>query len=40
VQLTTVDTLVAAVAQDVGAIVKTSNVRDYPTGVTLLDPRR
>jgi predicted nucleic acid-binding protein len=37
-QLATVDTLVAAVAQEVGAVIVTSNARDNPMGVALLDP--
>jgi hypothetical protein len=39
IQLSTTDTLVAAVAADVGAIVVTSNVKHYPMSVRLVDPR-
>ena len=39
VQLTTADTLVAAVAQEASAVVLTSNARDYPMGIALVDPR-
>ena len=39
VQLSTVDTLIAAVAFEAGAIVLTSNVRHYPMTVQVLDPR-
>src|SRR5215213_306780 len=38
-QLTTADTLVAAVAREAEAVVVTGNVRDYPMNVALLDPR-
>jgi len=39
IQLSTTDTLVAAVAAELGAIVLTSNVRHYPMQIRLLDPR-
>ena len=39
VQLSTTDTLVAAVAAEVGAVILTSNVKHYPMQVRLLDPR-
>ena len=39
IQLSTTDTLVAAVADDLGAIVVTSNVKHYPMPVRLIDPR-
>jgi predicted nucleic acid-binding protein len=39
IQLSTTDTLVAAVAADVGAIVVTSNIKHYPMPVRVVDPR-
>jgi predicted nucleic acid-binding protein len=39
IQLSTTDALVAAVADDIGAIVVTSNVKHYPMPVRLVDPR-
>jgi predicted nucleic acid-binding protein len=39
IQLSTTDTLVAAVAADIGAIVVASNVKHYPMPVRLVDPR-
>jgi len=39
IQLTTTDTLVAAVADELGAIVMTSNTKHFPMPVRLLDPR-
>jgi predicted nucleic acid-binding protein len=39
VQLTITDTLVAAVAAERDAIVVTSNMKHYPMGVRLVDPR-
>lgn len=39
IQLSTTDTLIAAVASEVGAIVLTSNVKHYPMPVRVLDPR-
>lgn len=39
VHLSTSDTLVAAVAADLGAIVVTSNIKHFPTAVRLIDPR-
>ena len=39
IQLSTSDTLVAAVAAEVGVTVVTSNVRHYPMQVAVIDPR-
>ncbi len=39
IQLSTTDTLIAAVASEVGAIVLTSNVKHFPMQVRVLDPR-
>lgn len=39
VQLTTSDTLVAAIAAEAGATVVTSNIRHYPMPVDVVDPR-
>ena len=39
IQLSTADTLIAAVAAALGAVVLTSNVKHYPMQVRLLDPR-
>ena len=39
VQLSTTDTLVAAVADDLGGIVVSSNIKHYPMPVRLTDPR-
>ncbi len=39
IQLSTTDTLIAAVASEAGAIVVTSNIKHYPMKVRLIDPR-
>jgi predicted nucleic acid-binding protein len=39
IQVAMMDVLLAAVAQEVGATIVTSNVKDYPMGVSILDPR-
>jgi predicted nucleic acid-binding protein len=39
IQLSTTDTLIAAVAVEIGAVVVTSNTRHYPMQVRLTDPR-
>ena len=39
IQLSTSDTLVAAVAAEAGATVVTSNLRHYPMQVGIVDPR-
>ncbi len=39
IQLSTTDTLIAAVASEAGAIVLTSNVKHFPMQVRVLDPR-
>jgi predicted nucleic acid-binding protein len=39
VQLSTTDTLIAAVAIEIGAVVITSNTKHYPMQVSLTDPR-
>ena len=39
VQLAMTDSLVAAVANDVGATIVTTNIKDFPMGLPLLNPR-
>jgi tRNA(fMet)-specific endonuclease VapC len=39
IQVAMMDSLVAAVADEMGATVVTSNTKDYPMGVPLFDPR-
>lgn len=39
IQLSTTDTLIAAVASEVQATVLTSNVKHYPMQIQVLDPR-
>jgi predicted nucleic acid-binding protein len=39
IQIAMMDSLVAAVAHEVGATIVTSNVKDYPMGLPILDPR-
>ena len=38
-QLSTTDTLIAAVAVEIGAVVVTSNTKHYPMPLRLIDPR-
>jgi len=40
IQLSTTDTLIAAVAVKLGAVVVTSNTKHYPMQVRLIDPRK
>jgi predicted nucleic acid-binding protein len=39
IQIAMMDSLVAAVASEVGATVVTTNVKDFPMGLPLLNPR-
>lgn len=39
IQISMTDALVAAVADDVGATIVTSNGRHFPMGIPILDPR-
>jgi predicted nucleic acid-binding protein len=39
IQVAMMDSLVAAVAHEIGATIVTSNVKDYPMGLPLFDPR-
>jgi predicted nucleic acid-binding protein len=39
IQIAMMDSLVAAVADEVGATIVTSNIKDFPMGVPLFNPR-
>jgi tRNA(fMet)-specific endonuclease VapC len=39
IQVAMMDSLIAAVADEVGATIVTSNTKDFPMGVPLFDPR-
>jgi tRNA(fMet)-specific endonuclease VapC len=39
IQISVTDSLVAAVADEVGATIVTSNARHFPMGIPILDPR-